>query len=125
MYSAFSALIIKNNLFCFSFLFPTVIPIVKLKSLYSYTKSEKEREMVISSPTNFEHTLHVHLNLENGEFIVNYIFIKHLFCFVHFFLFLWTVDVNSSNYFFNELFFCQLICFFSVKLFFYFLLLNS
>jgi hypothetical protein len=29
-----------------------------------------EKQMVISSPTNFEHTLHVYLNPATGEFIV-------------------------------------------------------
>lgn len=40
---------------------------VKLKLL---NKDRDEKTMVISSPTNFEHTLHVHLNPLTGEFIV-------------------------------------------------------
>jgi hypothetical protein len=39
---------------------------VKLK----FTSTKEEKPMIISSPTNFEHTLHVHLNPNTGDFIV-------------------------------------------------------
>ncbi len=38
--------------------------LVKLKLI------KDEKQMIISSPTNFEHTLHVYLNPATGEFIV-------------------------------------------------------
>ncbi len=41
---------------------------VKIKLLNNISKDEKT--MVISSPTSFVHTLHVHLNPISGEFIV-------------------------------------------------------
>lgn len=44
---------------------------VKLKLI------KEEKPMVISSPTNFEHTLHVHLNPKTGEFVV--CFLTHFF----------------------------------------------
>ncbi len=69
---ALTVILMKNESFSFFSLTLVGIKSVKLKSFYS-NRCEKEKEMVISSPTNFEHTLHVHLNLANGEFIVIYI----------------------------------------------------
>jgi len=43
---------------------------VKIKLLNNISKDEKT--MVISSPTSFVHTLHVHLNPISGEF--NFLF---------------------------------------------------
>jgi hypothetical protein len=49
---------------------------VKIKLLNNINKDEKT--MVISSPTSFVHTLHVHLNPISGEFIVYKLFL--FFC---------------------------------------------